>query len=101
MKAVLISPPIPHITTTTSPPVGLAYLASVLIDKGIEPVIISSDAEGLDVSSTVEKAIDLKPDLVLISATTPTTNNGLKIIAKIKAERNQVRILAGGPHPTL
>ncbi|OGW74692.1 MAG: hypothetical protein A2Z72_05470 [Omnitrophica bacterium RBG_13_46_9] len=101
MKIALIYPPIPTITTSTSPPVGLAYLAAVLLKKKIDVSVISSDAQGLDVKDTVDQVISISPDIIGISISTPTVNNSLKIIEGAKKSLRDVTIMVGGPHPTL
>lgn len=101
MRVTFIYPPISKVTTSIAPPVGLAYLASILIRKGANVNVISSDAEGLDVDATVFKALEAEPDIVGFSISTPTVNNALKVIKGIKKEKAGVMLFAGGPHPTL
>jgi len=101
MKATLVYPPIPNVTTSIVPPMGLAYLASILLKKRAEVRIVSSNAEGLDVGSTIAKILGLSPDILGISISTPTVNNSLRIIDNVRRENNNIRIIVGGPHPTL
>ncbi|MDD5216471.1 MAG: radical SAM protein [Candidatus Omnitrophica bacterium] len=101
MKVVLVYPPIPHITTSTSPPVGLAYLASILKQKKAEVAVVSSDAEEMGVEATTEKILSLSPDMVGISISTPTFNNAVKIIGGIQSKDGNIKIQVGGPHATL
>jgi len=101
MKITLVSPPIPTVTTSVAPPVGLAYLAAVLKKKGAGISAVSSDAEGLDAISAAARVLELCPGAVGISITTPTVNNSLKIISEIKRKNAAIKIFAGGPHPTL
>lgn len=101
MRIILVYPPIPAITTSTSPPVGLAYLAAVLLKAGADVQIISADAEGLDVNKTIAKILALGPDILGISISTPTVKTSLKIIENIRERNSKIKIMVGGPHPTL
>lgn len=101
MRIALVYPPIPKVTTSIAPPVGLAYLASILVKKGAEVSVVSSDAEGLSVESTILRAFKLEPDMLGLSISTPTVNNALRIVSGVKNKRNKTVIFAGGPHPTL
>ncbi|OGC04121.1 hypothetical protein A2276_05855 [candidate division WOR-1 bacterium RIFOXYA12_FULL_43_27] len=101
MKVVLVAPPIPTITTSNSPSVGLAYLAAVLLQLGAEVEIISSAAEGLDAKATAAKVLSARPDILGFSISTPAVNNSLKIIKDIISKNNGIKIIVGGPHPTL
>ena len=101
MRIVLVYPPMPIVTTSLTPPVGLAYIASVFIENNIEVKVVASDAEGLDVDRTVSKILEYSPDIVGFSISTPALNNSLKIIRQIKERKPDIIILSGGPHPTL
>jgi len=101
MKTCLIYPPVSTVTVSCRPPLGLAYLASVLLKKGSEVDIISSDAEGLNADKTVSRILDLSPDLVGISVLTTMAGRSLRMIENIKRRRNRTKIIVGGPHPTV
>lgn len=101
MKVALIYPPIPAITTSTSAPVGLAYLASILMKKGVDVRVISSDAQGIGVTGTIARVRNYAPDMIGFSVSTPTVNNALAIIAAVRKEAAPAMVVAGGPHPTL
>ncbi|NQT22871.1 MAG: cobalamin B12-binding domain-containing protein [Candidatus Omnitrophica bacterium] len=101
MKVTLLYPPIPAVTTSVAPPVGLAYLASVLCEKEAQVSVVSSTAEGLGVEDTLARILEISPDAVGISITTPTVNNSLEIVEKLKKSKKKPMIFVGGPHPTL
>lgn len=101
MKTVLVYPPVPVITTSIQPPVGLAYLASILLKKGSDVYVVSSVAEGLSVGETVSRILDLSPDIVGITIPTTNVNASLKIISGVKEKMSDLKIMVGGPHPTL
>ena len=83
------------------PPLGLAYIASVLEKGGIEVVIIDQFAEKMDNDALVKAVILHRPDVVAFSCLTPTIKNTLFIIEKIKALKPETRIVLGNIHPTL
>lgn len=101
MRVALVAPPIPIVTTSLTPSSGLAYLAAILLQKGADVSIVSSNAEKLDTRATIERIIAESPELVGVSVTTPTVNNTFTIINAVKKALPGVTIIVGGPHPTL
>lgn len=94
MKVLLINPPIfnlyAHMGAAT-PPLGLAYIASVLKEAGHSPEILDLDVN--------KKQIDFTSyDLIGISALTPTYPQALKIAQS--GSRQGVPVVMGGYHPT-
>jgi anaerobic magnesium-protoporphyrin IX monomethyl ester cyclase len=87
------------IDTRTSPPLGLAYLASVAERRGDEVRIYDGDVE----ETPLEKALrDFVPDLVGITANTTQITaawRDAELIKRLSAVPNAPVIL-GGPHPT-
>lgn len=84
----------------TAPPLGLLYIAAVL-ERDYFPVkVIDSYAEHYDVSMTVKETMKFNPDIVGITATTPTFGNALKIAQELKKVKPEVLIVVGGPHIT-
>lgn len=101
MKMCLVYPPVASATVSCRPPLGLAYLASVLLKKGARVDVVSSDAEGLDADRTVSRILDLSPDIVGISVLTTMAGRALHIIEGVKRRRHSIKIIVGGPHPTV
>jgi len=101
MKITLVFPPIPTLTTSIAPPMGLAYIAAILKNKGAKVSVVSADAEGLSVENAIDTILRLSPEVIGISITTPTANNSLRIIRETKKKNTTLKIFAGGPHATL
>jgi magnesium-protoporphyrin IX monomethyl ester (oxidative) cyclase len=75
-------------------PLGLAYLAPCLENKGIYV-----EAYNLNVDS-IEKINFQKFDFVGITCLTPFIKEILRISEYIKRKNNETKIVVGGPHPT-
>ena len=102
MKVLLVLPPssskIREVLETTSPPMGLAYLASSLELDGHEVRIVDSLAMEYDFVDVVREAKAFDPDLVGVSASTPTIYDAYKVVEMIKQELPNVKTVIGGPH---
>ena len=101
-KVLLILPPstsaIKEVLGITSPPLGLAYIASFLEREGNEVRIIDSLAENFDLHH-IDRDIDRwSPDMVGVTSTTPNFYEALKV-AKI-AKAHECKVVMGGPHAT-
>lgn len=79
-----------------TPPIGLAYLASVLRENGFRVRIIDNVVERLSLDEIVKKVRD--STLVGITTTTPTFNKALEYARKIKSVLENVFIVLGGIH---
>lgn len=88
------------------PPLGLAYLASVLEKAGHSVKVLDRDVvlrrEGLDFEKTdrlmLKEIADFRPDYIGISATTPNMYDVGLISEKIKKMAPDVSVILGGPH---
>ncbi|NQU77211.1 B12-binding domain-containing radical SAM protein [Candidatus Falkowbacteria bacterium] len=106
MKILLISPPIWNITgesMSTSPPLGLMYLAAILELKKYEVLVLDADAENLkytwdDLEARIRKE---KPDIVGLTATSLTLPALFRSAEIIKKVDPGIVIVAGGYGPTL
>lgn len=87
-------------TKMVLPPLGLAYLAAYLGDKGFLPIIIDANAENFTPAQVAKKVLTLKPDLVGIGAVTNTIFEAWTIAQLIKRKADLPLVL-GGIHPTL
>ncbi|MEM1515648.1 MAG: radical SAM protein [Candidatus Bathyarchaeia archaeon] len=104
MKIVLINPP-SHSSELLrigikAPPLGLAYLASMLERSGYDVKII--DALALDLSLTQVRDILNKeqPEIIGITASTPMINDAYKVARNAKNVCPNSTVILGGPHPT-
>ena len=103
MKVLLVSPPtesaLRRIMGTTGPPLGLAYVASMVKDEH-DVKIIDSIAEGYGKEDVATIIRNFDPDVVGLTATTSMMPDAYEI-AKIAKEVNEnVKIILGGPHAT-
>ncbi len=90
------------------PPLGLAYIASVLEESGHKVSILDRDLvlrkNDLDFDRvdaiTLDQIRQLKPDIVGISVTTPNMPDVAHLSSIIKRSFGGVRVVVGGPHVT-
>ena len=79
-----------------TPPIGLAYIASILRENGFKVRIIDNVVEKLSLDEIVKKVKDSL--IVGITTTTPTFNTALKYAKKIKEALENVFVVLGGIH---
>jgi radical SAM superfamily enzyme YgiQ (UPF0313 family) len=110
MKVLLIFPPITHeeiyskgISSIghTLPPLGLAYIAAVLEENGVEVKIIDAVASNLNVKELTEQAYRYKPDWIGISSMTPTINISTAVAVACKTVLPETPIVLGGAHASM
>lgn len=98
MNVLLIQPPTRKISKEdiVVPPLGIAYLAAVLEDKGYKVSIIDAFAEMLNESALEKRIKAFAPDVVGITGMTPVIDNAFRVVT---IARNHARhIIMGGPH---
>jgi len=113
MKILFINPPIkrlaeaetPKFVTTErgfSPPLGLIQIATC-INKNTEHEAQVLDAQVLEMSadSIRRKIKEISPDVVGMSAFTFTLLDILDIAKMVKEINPEIKVVLGGPHPTL
>lgn len=98
-KVLLIDPP--QSAKYPQPPLGLAMIAAVLEEHGYKVKI--SDLHALGVSEEAVPRIISKetPDIVGITALTPTINASIEIAKKVKKSNENITVILGGPHGTI
>ena len=103
MKICLISPPyisaVKSAIGTTSPPLGLAYLASVL-RKNHEVKIIDSNILDYTLEDVKRELKNFYPDVVGITSVTPSIPNAYAVAKTAKEIREDCTVIVGGPHVT-
>ncbi len=82
------------------PPLGLGYLASVLLKNGHRVDMLDMEAAKMDSGSFEKWLCYERPDLVGFTCTTPLYNEVLKL-SKIVKEKTGALCVAGGIHPTV
>lgn len=104
MKVLLINPPDTaskyKFIGLIAPPLGIGYIAAVLEENDIEVKII--DGSALEMSwEELEKEIHTySPNIIGITALTPTINQALKTARIAKNTCNDAFVVLGGYHPT-
>lgn len=109
MKIILINPPFEEqysVGTSKSikyvlnviPPLGLAYLAAILEKNNFKVNIIDCTIEPL--GEAFKKIIYENPQIIGLTATTPTFESVKFIAQKIKADLPKTMIVIGGAHVT-
>lgn len=98
MKILLIQPPPREIKREdiVVPPLGIAYLAAVLENKGYKVSIVDAFAEMLDMYELEEKIKAFSPDVVGITGMTPVIDNAFR--AAKAAKKHAKYVVIGGPH---
>ena len=103
MRVLLLSPPtisaIKAIVGTTGPPLGLAYLASMIREEH-DVKIVDSLAEDLSYEDVGKIIKQYDPDLIGITATTSMMPDAYKVSRIAKDINENVKIVLGGPHVT-
>lgn len=95
MKIALLSFPEKDLT---NPPLGIAYITSLLNQEGHEAIIVEGNNK--TVKDMVEAVGRIKPDVVGISMDTSARMVCLEMAKQIKLRFN-LPIIVGGPHATL
>lgn len=98
MKVLLINPP--QATIYPQPPLGLAAIAAVLETKGHAVRILDLSVVGISENSIHEISQE-KPDVVGITAMTPTINSAANVVEKVKELDNNITVVLGGVHTTI
>ncbi|MCD6477677.1 MAG: cobalamin-dependent protein [Candidatus Aenigmarchaeota archaeon] len=103
MKILLVSPPtesaIKKVIGTTGPPLGLAYLASMVRNEH-DVKIVDSLVKNLDWKDAERIIRNYDPDMVGITATTSMIPDAYKIARISKKINSNVKVVMGGPHVT-
>jgi anaerobic magnesium-protoporphyrin IX monomethyl ester cyclase len=81
------------------PPLGLAYLAAVLEEEGID-VRITDGSRGLSLAEVMDELKQHGPDIVGISCTTPTFVDAIELGAAVRQAFPKTITVLGGAHVT-
>ncbi len=102
VNAALINPPLLKERYRHQPylPIGLAYLAAVLEADGHQVTLIDCPTLNIDHSKLKDKLEGLNPNLVGITAMTPTIESALICAEKAKEVCQESLVVLGGPHAT-
>lgn len=98
----LVNPPIYEGSYRHQPyiPIGLAYLAAVLERAGHNVNVLDCAALPMSFQQFKTRIASLKPDIVGITAMTPTVGSALKVASLVKETLPNTLVVLGGVHPT-
>ncbi len=105
---LLVAPPYPssyspEVLKTpefSAPPLGICYLASVLRTNGVNVRIVDMHQEAKSPEDIIQVCKSYRPQVVGITATTPTFPLAVKISKYIKAWDESTTTVIGGAHAT-
>lgn len=102
---LLLYPPIyydknqqPKCLDVEHPPLGILYLAAVLLKNGFRVDVVDVGAEDLDIQSLMEKIRKKNPKIIGISSMTANIRGSVQTAEAIRKEFPSVKIGLGGPH---
>lgn len=84
----------------TLPCLGLLMLGSVLRQAGHRVRIVDASAQGMDHEQTLEEIKAFKPDIIALTAVTPSIAKTARLASTIKDIYPSIPIIIGGPHFT-
>lgn len=107
MKIILINPPYDLIRQAygsktrikygNQPPLGIGYIASVLLKLGHTVSVVDAPALGYSDDEVIREIIQFGSDAIGISALTASADSAYSLSVKIKKKIN-TPIIVGGPH---
>lgn len=104
MKVTFLNPPQTNskykFLGVVAPSLGIGYMAAVLEVNGYEVDVIDASALELTYDEIGEEILKRNPDIVSISALTPTIGVALDSADKIKQVKPDTIVVLGGYHPT-
>ena len=99
MNILLIFPKMP-VEGADFPPLGILYIASVLKEKN-NIQIIDDHLERNGLQNLLDKVEQFNPNVIGISCNTLQVKETYLLANAIKSKLNGVKIVVGGPHPTI
>jgi len=84
-----------------SPPLGLAYIASALMEAGFSVSALDFNVSGLNLRRVDSILAADQPRIIGISATTETYPQALTIARYVKQRSPETVVVVGGAHPTI
>ncbi len=104
MKILLISPPYKwedrKVGEGVLPPLGLLYIASVLLEKDHKVELLDARALSLSKNDVKQEIAGRKPDVVGISSMTFNISEAFDIAEIVKNVDKDIKVMIGGAHPT-
>ncbi len=104
MKVTFINPPQTNskykFMGVVAPPLGISYMAAVLEENGYDVNIIDASALEMTWEDMEEELKAISPQVVSITALTPTINQAKKTAQLVKKCIPHTTVVMGGYHPT-
>ena len=104
MKITFINPPQTaskyKFLGVIAPPLGMSYIAAVLEENGYDVSIIDATALDYDFDQLANRVKKENPDIVSITALTPTIGRALESAQVVKEVLPDTMVILGGYHPT-
>lgn len=104
MKVLFVNPPQTaskyKFMGVIAPPLGIAYMAGVLQENNIDVEILDASAEDMDFKDVEKELLKRKPNLVALTALTPTIGRALETAQVVKETLPNSIVVMGGYHPT-
>lgn len=107
MKVILVNPPLsreeqrnPVVANlfSNAMPLGILYIASYSMERGVDVQAIDAPAERLSLDETMARIRKYSPDVVGITTTTPVFHRAIGLAKAIKLWAPNMPIVVGGPH---
>ena len=104
MKVTFLNPPQTNskykFLGVVAPSLGIGYMAAVLEEHGYDVDVLDASALELTYDEIGDEILKRNPDIVSISALTPTIGVALDSADKIKQVKPDTVVVLGGYHPT-
>lgn len=104
MKVTFLNPPQTSskykFLGVVAPSLGIGYMAAVLEEYGYDVDVLDASALELTYDEIGEEILKRNPDIVSISALTPTIGVALDSADKVKQVKPDTVVVLGGYHPT-
>lgn len=84
----------------SSPPLGMLYIAAILMNEGIEVSMLDQAANGFSVKNTVDWVKREDPDILGFSTLMSSGRTAAAIAGKVKRENPKITIVFGNFHAT-
>ncbi|MFH1799358.1 MAG: radical SAM protein [Candidatus Omnitrophota bacterium] len=89
-----------HVKRGFLPPLGVGYIAAVLLQAGHQAKIIDAQVLELTVDEILREVDAYRPDVLGISFLTPQEDSAYGLIRRLKQRFKDIPVIVGGAHPT-